>query len=248
MPETPLRSGIERRRGDRGRRRACAVVLPAALALAALAGCGGHSAAPPADTTTTGASRPIEPPLLRRAGTVSGGAIATSGTKKLEAVTEPFSVSKTDASVTIDPKPASHYTLTVTNTSPYAYLDSFVWQPTSQVTVKSVRSSTGDCVLVPGSIPNHDAVSCSSLRLVPPACACSATGIASTVGSGGGSVAVDLVLHVAAASKYVRVGTAFQRLRGLPRLGVLSISSQTLVLHTRPLGSSSHVRIVNLHG
>ena len=232
----------------RCRRRSWILAATVSLAVVALSGCGSQTQ-PQVDHSIATHVPPIKPPALKREGAaINGVTVSTSGTKKLVVVTEPFSISTTDASVGVVRQHASRYVITVTNTSPYAYLDSFVFQPTSLVTIRSVTSHSGNCLLIPGAIPNHRAVSCTSLKLVPPPCVCKPDGTVQTVGSGGGSLSLDLVVHIGKASKYIGVGTVYQRLRGLPKLGVLTITGETLVLHTKQLKSGSHVRILNLHG
>jgi hypothetical protein len=227
-----------------------AVPLGLALALAVgLTACGGSaSEANPTDTITTGAYQPVAPPTLRRSGPVHDGAVETSGTKKLEVVTEPYSLSKTDVSVSIQSLGHSRYSFVVTNTSPYAYLDSFTWQPAQRWTVTAVKAGgAGTCSLVPGALSKQLAIGCDSLDLRPPSCTCLKNGTIATLSGNGGSATIVVTMHEMRASKYIDVGTPYERLRGAGSFGTLNITGQTLVLHTRSSSSGTKpTTILNL--
>ena len=223
--------------------------VPVGLALVvavALTACGGSaSETDPTDTITTGAYQPIKPPVLRRAGVIPG--VATTGTKKLEVLTEPYSLSKTDVSVSIQSLGHSRYSFVVANTSPYAYLDSFTWQPAQRWTVTAVKAGgVGTCSLVPGALSKQLAIGCDSLNLRPPSCTCKKDGAIVTLSGNGGSTTIVVTMHEAKASKYIAVGTPYQRLRGAGSFGTLNITGQTLVLHTRSSSRTKPTTILNL--
>ena len=214
----------------------------------ALTACGGSaSEANPTDSITTGAYQPIKPPTLIRSGLVHGGAVQSTGTKKLEVLTEPYSLSKTDVSVSIKSLGGSRYSFVVTNTSPYGYLDSFIWQPAQRWTITAVKAgSVGTCSLVPGALSKQLAIGCDSLNLRPPSCTCKKDGAIVTLSGNGGSTTIVVTMHEAKASKYIAVGTPYERLRGAGSFGTLNITGQTLVLHTRSSSRTKPTTILNL--
>jgi hypothetical protein len=137
------------------------VVLMAGLAIGGLAGCGGKSASE-SDTSTTGVNAPIAATML------------VHGTgKNTGAFVDPDSENKmgSDLGYVVMRISDSQFKLTVKNTSPLGFINTFTWNAPPNVKLTSlVSDAKGHCALV------GEQIACKGLALKPPSCTCKGDG------------------------------------------------------------------------
>jgi hypothetical protein len=137
------------------------VVLATGLGVGVLAGCGSKQASE-TDTSTTGVNAPIAATML------------VHGTgKNTGAFVDPDSENKmgSDIGYVVMRLSEGHYRLTVKNTSPLGFINTFTWNAPANVTLTGLTTdANGHCALA------GEQIACKGLALKPPSCTCKGDG------------------------------------------------------------------------